>query len=328
MKLYLAPMEGVTDFIMRDLLTQSGDIDKCFTEFLRVTNRLHPHSVFYKNCPELKMGSRTRTGTPVILQLLGGQAEPLAENAARAAELGALGIDLNFGCPAKTVNRHDGGAVLLQYPQRLYDIVKNVRKAVPAMIPVSAKIRLGFQDTTLAIENTQALSEAGASAVTVHCRTKIQGYRPPAHWEWIPKLSETLSIPVIANGDIASLNDFNKCREMTHSQHFMIGRGAISNPLLFRQIRNSIINQTPSPEPSAWLHTKAMLPAFFNACALSINIHFAAARTKQWLRVLAPTNPEAKEIFDRLKSLKGREFQASMEGLSQEFSARSSQPYE
>lgn len=326
MKLYLAPMEGVTDFVMRDLLTQSGAIDQCFTEFLRVTHQLHPHSVFYKNCPELKMGSRTRAGTPVFLQLLGGQAEPLAENAARAAELGALGIDLNFGCPAKTVNRHDGGAVLLQYPQRLYDIVKKVRAAVPKAIPVSAKMRLGFQDTRLALENAQALGEAGASAITVHCRTKIQGYRPPAHWEWVPKLSETLSIPVVANGDIASLGDFNKCREITSSHHFMIGRGAISNPLLFNQIRNSLQTPGQNTTQSSWTHVQRLLPVFFEACAAMINIHFATARTKQWLRVLAPTDPEAKDIFDRLKALKAKDFQVEIANVSQNLSGLDSQP--
>ncbi|MBL7669747.1 MAG: tRNA-dihydrouridine synthase family protein [Bdellovibrionaceae bacterium] len=338
MKLYLAPMEGVTDFVMRDLLTQSGVIDKCFTEFLRVTQHLHPHSVFYKNCPELKMGSRTRAGTPVFLQLLGGQAQPLAENAARAAELGALGIDLNFGCPAKTVNRHDGGAVLLQYPQRLYDIVKQVRAAVPRKIPVSAKMRLGFQDTSLALENAQALNEAGAASVTVHCRTKIQGYRPPAHWEWIPKLSERLSIPVVANGDIASLEDFNKCREVTSSQHFMIGRGAISNPLLFTQIRNSLQKSELRPgqngkqgseqkaDQSGWQYIKPMIPVFFEACTTTINMHFATARTKQWMRVLAPTDPEAKEIFDRLKALKAQDFQKGIEELSSSFSTNDSRP--
>ena len=112
-RLFLAPMEGVTDWAMRDLLTEVGGIDQCVTEFLRITDTLMPPSVFEKNCPELKTGSRTRSGTPVFIQLLGGQAEPLAMDAARAVDLGALGIDLNFGCPAPTVNRHDGGATLL-----------------------------------------------------------------------------------------------------------------------------------------------------------------------------------------------------------------------
>ena len=94
-KLFLAPMEGVTDWIMRDALTQIGGIDYCVTEFLRVTKVLHPNKIFQRHCPELALGGRTRSGTPVYFQLLGGEAQPLSENAHRAAQLGALGIDLN-----------------------------------------------------------------------------------------------------------------------------------------------------------------------------------------------------------------------------------------
>lgn len=142
--LFLAPMEGVTDWIMRDTLSRLGGLDFCVTEFLRVTKNLHPHKVFLRHCPELLNGSRTSSGTPVFFQILGGEPEPMALNALRAAELGAAGIDLNFGCPAKTVNRHDGGAVLLKSPQRLFTITQRVRELVPKEIPVSVKMRLGF----------------------------------------------------------------------------------------------------------------------------------------------------------------------------------------
>ncbi|MGZ3722706.1 MAG: tRNA-dihydrouridine synthase, partial [Bdellovibrionales bacterium] len=106
-------MEGVLDWTLRELLSSIGGVDRMVTEFVRVTDLLLPEHVFYRYCPELKQGGRTLAGTPVLVQLLGGQTGPLAENAARAVELGAPGIDLNFGCPAKTVNRHDGGATLL-----------------------------------------------------------------------------------------------------------------------------------------------------------------------------------------------------------------------
>ncbi len=190
--LSLAPMEGVMDWVFRDLITSLGGVDQVTTEFMRVTRNLHPNKVFYRYAPELHTGSRTRSGTPLFVQLLGGHPEPMAENALRASELGALGIDLNFGCPAKTVNRHDGGASLLRYPSRLHDITLAVRRAVPAHIPVTAKMRLGFEDTSLCLENATALSEAGASALAVHCRTKIQGYKPPAHWEWIQPIKERI----------------------------------------------------------------------------------------------------------------------------------------
>src|SRR5690606_8342958 len=126
-KLHLAPMEGVVDWVMRDFLTQIGGIDHCVTEFIRIIDQVYPDHVFYKYCPELKTDSKTLAGTPVFVQLLGGQPMPLAENAVKAVSLGAAGIDLNFGCPAKTVNRHDGGATLLQFPNRIYDIIKTVR---------------------------------------------------------------------------------------------------------------------------------------------------------------------------------------------------------
>ncbi len=301
-KLYLAPMEGVVDWVMRDTLTQIGGIDQCVTEFLRVTDKLHPESVFLRNCPELRTASRTRAGTPVFVQLLGGQAEPLALNAQRAVKLGALGVDLNFGCPAKTVNRHDGGATLLKSCDRLFDIVSTVRKAVPSPIPVTAKIRLGFDDPAVCLENAQAIEEAGATWLTIHCRTKVDGYKPPAYWEWLPRLREKVSLKLIANGEIWNTDDFSRCREVSGLEDFMIGRGVMSNPLLFQQIRQSLA-QT-EVEPMSWNYAKDLLPGFFEASTLHINQHFAVSRTKQWLRALSLKNSEAKAIFDEVKVLK------------------------
>ena len=126
MQLMLAPMEGVIDHTMRELLTSLGGIDRCVTEFVRVTERLLPSRVFQRLCPELANGGCTTFGVPVYIQLLGGQAGVLADNAARAAELGAAGIDLNFGCPAKNVNRSDGGSIILREPQRVHAIAAAV----------------------------------------------------------------------------------------------------------------------------------------------------------------------------------------------------------
>lgn len=119
MKVALAPMEGVVDHIVRDLWTWMGGYDFCVTEFIRVTQHVLPSKVFYRDCPELLNGGRTPSGVPVYVQLLGSHPALLGDNASVAESLGALGVDLNFGCPAKTVNRHDGGAVLLKVPQRL-----------------------------------------------------------------------------------------------------------------------------------------------------------------------------------------------------------------
>ena len=295
-------MEGVVDWVMRDTLTQIGGIDQCVTEFLRVTDKLHPESVFYKNCPELKTGSRTRAGTPVFVQLLGGQAEPLAWNAQRAVKLGALGVDLNFGCPAKTVNRHDGGAAILKSCDRVFTIIDTVRKAIPAEVPVTAKIRLGFDDRSACLDIAQAVEEAGATWLTVHCRTKTDGYKPPAYWEWIPQIKERVKTKIIANGEIWNVADFHRCVEVTGCEDYMIGRGVMSNPFIFKQIRQSL--QKESVQEMSWASAKPLLPAFFEASTMHINAYFAVSRTKQWLRALSLKNAEAKAVFDEIKVIK------------------------
>lgn len=306
MKLFLAPMEGVTDFVMRDLLTRLGGIDHCVTEFLRVTDHLYPESVFYENCPELKTSSKTQAGTPVFIQLLGGKPEPLAENAMRAVELGAAGIDLNFGCPAKTVNRHDGGATLLKSSDRIFNIVSTVRKKVPQHIPVTAKIRLGFDDPKVCVENAQAAEAAGAHWLTVHCRTKVDGYKPPAYWEWIPKIKETTKIKIIANGEIWTAQDFQRCKEVTGCEDFMIGRGALRDPFLFLKIRKQEHDKNPS----------VLLPDFFKTCEIYASPEYATARTKQWMNQLRINDEKMQNVFDQVKVLKKPfEFQQKLEQL-------------
>lgn len=310
-KLFLAPMEGVTDWAMRDLLTDVGGIDQCVTEFLRVTDNLHSDEIFYKNCPELLTGSRTRSGTPVFIQLLGGKVEPLVKNAVRAQELGALGIDLNFGCPAKTVNRHDGGATLLKYTDRLYNIVKSVRDAVPKQTPVTAKIRLGFDDPTACLENAKAIEAAGADWLTVHCRTKTDGYKPPAYWEWIAKIKEVSKIKIITNGEIWNLEDYKNCAAIAQTQDYMIGRGALRNPFIFKQIKELHHQQQPT-----YQEIKILLPGFFNSSSNYVSAPFAVARTKGWLKQLAFTAPEFNELFDELKVItKPLEFRDRLESL-------------
>lgn len=299
-ELHLAPMEGVVDFVLRDVLTGIGGIDHCVTEFVRVTDKLHSPPVIERYAPEMKMGWRTRHGTPLFIQFLGGQPVPLAENSAQAAELGALGIDLNFGCPAKTVNRHDGGASLLKTPERIFKIVETVRCAVPSHIPVTAKMRLGFDDPSACFENARAVEAAGAQWLTIHCRTKTDGYKPPAYWEWIPKIKEQTRIPIVANGEIWTVADFWKCFETTGCEKVMIGRGAVAQPFLFREIKKSIAKTEAESKPH-WEKTKMILPQFFEASTQFKSPFFAQARTKQWLKALALQNEEAKPLFEELK---------------------------
>ena len=183
MTILLAPMEGLLDCTLRDALTQVGGVQRCVSEFIRVTDQLLPLRSFTRVAPELLNGGFTPAGVPLRPQLLGSDPACLAENAARLAAISPHGVDLNFGCPAKTVNRHRGGAVLLDEPQLLHAITAAVRRAVPAHLPVSAKMRLGYMDDARAIECAQALAAGGAGEIVVHARTRAQGYRPPAHWE-------------------------------------------------------------------------------------------------------------------------------------------------
>lgn len=173
-------MEGLLDHGLRDILTRTGGVDRCVSEFIRITDQLLPARSFTRVVPELLRGSRTRAGVPVRPQLLGSDPVCVAENAARLAELAPAGIDLNFGCPAKTVNRHRGGAVLLNEPELVHAIVAAVRRAVPADVPVSAKMRLGVDDEARLLDCAHAIDSAGASELAVHARTKAHGYRPPA----------------------------------------------------------------------------------------------------------------------------------------------------
>lgn len=305
-KIHLAPMEGVVDFHMRKLMTEIGGYDQCVTEFLRVTNNVYPDRVFRANCPELLNNSNTDAGVPTFLQLLGGNPEMIAKNAIRAASLGACGIDLNFGCPAKTVNKHDGGASLLQYPHRVYDIISTVREAVPDDIPVSAKIRLGFENKELAFENARAVEEAGAYRLTIHARTKVEGYKPPAHWEWIAKINEQVNLPLIANGEIWTVDDFHRCREVSGVNDVMIGRGAIAQPDLANLIK--LACKAEAGEAMDWPVLLRLIQRFFD---MSINDTkkeiYAVSRLKQWTKQLARNYPEAGTCFTAFRKFRTAE---------------------
>src|SRR5438552_4445369 len=186
--LVLAPMEGVTDAPMRALLSELGGFSFCVAEFLRISRAVPGTRVFSKHVPELMHGCMTPAGLPVQVQLLGGDPDKLAQAALTAVRAGARAVDLNFGCPARTVNFHDGGATLLKYPDRIREIVATVRAAVPADLPVSAKLRLGWDDPEAIHVNAARAAEGGADWITIHGRTKSQGYRPPAYWQPIGEI--------------------------------------------------------------------------------------------------------------------------------------------
>ncbi|WP_375592348.1 tRNA-dihydrouridine synthase [Chitiniphilus eburneus] len=288
-------MEGLLDHILRDMLTRLGGVDICVTEFVRVSGTLLPNRFFQRIAPELLTGSRTPAGVPVRVQLLGSDPGCMAENAAKLAALGPAGIDLNFGCPAKTVNRHRGGAVLLTDPELLHQLVSAVRRAVPAHMLVTAKMRLGYEDKSRKLECAQAIAAGGAQELVVHARTKVEGYRPPAFWEELPAILEALDIPVIANGEVWTPDDFARCRAISGCEDVMLGRGMVADPGLARTVK--------SGERAGWAEVEPLLRPFWDKVQLATLPKYQPGRLKQWLAYLRRLHPEADALFQRIRTV-------------------------
>jgi tRNA-dihydrouridine synthase C len=302
--LVLAPMDGVTDHVYRDLLTslaggESG-ISLCVSEFVRVTRDcVQPH-VLRRHCPELGTGGRTRAGVEVFVQLLGGEPGPMAESAALAASLGARGIDINFGCPAKTVNNHDGGASILRAPCRIESIVGTVRKAVPPAIPVTVKVRLGWDGSDRLAEIARGAEAGGAAWLTVHARTRLQLYKPPVDWVAIGRARAAVRMPVVANGDINTAADLHACAAQSGCHAFMIGRGSMGRPWLFRQLRGL---EPPGPELDPPRFRALVCDYAARLLAAGASERGALGRLKQWLRLGAPAFAEVDALFQVVKAL-------------------------
>ena len=290
-------MEGVVDHLMRDLLTQINDYDLCITEFVRVVNRKVPTHTFYKLCPELQYGGKTASGTPVRVQLLGQDPNWMAENALIAHGLGTQGIDINFGCPAKTVNKNRGGASLLKDPELMYQVISTVKAALAGTgQPLSAKIRLGFDDTSLLDEIIHAVAEAQPDMLTVHARTKKQGYKPPAYWEYIAYIKSKLTIPVVANGEIWRRRDAKKCIVDSNCRDLMVGRGALATPNLANVIK---YNEAPMD----WIQVCQLILRWTELDDGEFKPFYFASRLKQWYRYLKLIYPQASMLFEAIKTL-------------------------
>ncbi len=302
MAILLAPMEGLLDFALRDTLTRVGGIALCVSEFIRVTGTLLPERVFYRVVPELGQGGRTPAGVPVRAQLMGSDPACLAENAARLASLGPAGIDLNFGCPAKVVNRHGGGAALLQDPELLHRIVSEVRRAVPEGMPVSAKMRLGFDDDRSAEDCALAIEAGGADQLVVHARTRAHGYRPPAYWSRIADICQAVRLPVVANGEIWSVEDARRCIAESGCTDLMLGRGMVSDPGLALAI---LADQGLVADAGAtrWDALRPLLWHFWGLVVAHIEPRARAGRLKQWLNYLRRCHPDAEAAYQQLRTV-------------------------
>ena len=300
-------MEGLADCVLRDVLTRIGGFDEAVSEFIRVSSSLLPERTFRRIAPELIHGSRTPAGTPVVVQLLGSDPGWLAENAARLAALSPVGIDLNFGCPAPTVNRHGGGAMLLDDPPLIERIVTAVRAAVPADIPVSAKMRLGVRDTSRAIECAHAIAAAGAARLVVHARTKLDGYAPPAHWHWIALIREAVGhhLSVIANGEVWCVEDYRRIREESGCEDVMIGRGVITDPWLARRIvAEGLGRLDAAPPKDEWQALLPHLAEFWRLVQCRVSPSHSQGRLKLWLNSLRRAYPEAEQLYLAVRPLR------------------------
>ena len=295
MRVILAPMQGVLDPLVRQLLTEVNDYDLCISEFVRVVDQRLPPKVFYRLCPELLQQGYTPSGTPVRVQLLGQHPQWLAENAELAIQLGSHGVDLNCGCPSKTVNGSNGGASLLKQPELIYQATKAIRQAVPPEQVVSVKVRLGWDSTDFAFDIADAVQQGGATEIAIHGRTKADGYRADRiNWQKIGEIRQKLHIPVIANGEIWRWEDGQRCLEMTGCEDLMVGRGALNMPNLSRVLKHN-------DAPLSWAEILPILRKYATLENCHDSGFYHVARIKQWLQYLKYEYEEATALFEVVK---------------------------
>lgn len=227
--LQLAPMEGVGDACFRKAIASIGGFDEAVRDFLRVPINAHVKSLSKVYCPN------ELSPIPLAAQIMGSDATLMAAMAQELVLRGAPRIDINCGCPSNTVTGKGAGSSLLKDPDTLHQIAKSVVNAVS--VPVTLKMRSGYEDTSLFKENLFAVEESGVSYLTLHPRTKVDGYGPPAKWDLIAEAKSFLKIPIVGNGDILTVADALTMLKTTKCDGLMIGRGSVINPFIFHQIR-------------------------------------------------------------------------------------------
>src|SRR5213079_1247398 len=229
--LVLSPMAGVTDISFRRLLKQRGGIGLTVSEFISVEG-------LTRNNPKSKRQMRFyENERPFAVQIFGGQPERMRMAAEMAEEVGADILDVNCGCPAPKVVKHGGGSGLVRDLPRLETILKEIKKAIT--IPLTIKIRAGYSDSTInAIETAKLAETCGVEHIALHGRTKEQGYRGAANWDLVKQIKEVVRVPVSGSGDVTTIQQALERFRETGCDGVLIGRGAMANPWLFRQIED------------------------------------------------------------------------------------------
>src|SRR6185503_1084137 len=231
--LILSPMAGVTDISFRRLVKSRGGVGLTVSEFISVEG-------LTRNNPKSKRQMRFyENERPFAVQIFGGQPERMRMAAEMAEEMGADMLDVNCGCPAPKVVKHGGGSGLLRDHPRLETILTEIKKAIS--IPMTVKIRAGFYDHTInAVETAKLAEGCGAEHIALHGRTKEQGYRGLANWDLVKQIKEVVKVPVSGSGDVTTIQQaFDRFRE-TGCDGVLIGRGAMANPWIFRQIEDAM----------------------------------------------------------------------------------------
>ena len=238
-----SPLAGVSDQIFRKFVRRWSPKALLFTEMVNAKSLELGHG-------EEKVIELSEESGPIGVQLFDHRPESMIDAALRAEELGAFLIDINMGCPVRKIAKRGGGSALLKDPELAQAIVKKVSKAIS--IPLTVKIRLGWCETTSnPIPFALGLQEAGAQLITVHGRTRSQGFSGIADWESIAKIKNSLDIPIIANGDIKDSKDAIKCLEITNADGVMIGRASMGAPWLVGQIDEELKNKKTFRSPDA-----------------------------------------------------------------------------
>lgn len=237
-----SPLSGVTDLVFRRLVRRYAPSSMMYTEMVNATG-LH----YVKQLP--KIMEIDPSERPISIQLFDCRPDFLAEAAQMAVAEGADTIDINMGCPVNKITKNGGGSSLLRQPEVAEAIVRSVVKAVP--VPVTVKTRIGWSDKEInAVEFTQRMQDAGAQMLTLHGRTRAQGYNGPARWEWIAQVKQVLSIPVIANGDIFSVEAAVRCLEQTGADGVMCSRGTLGYPFLVGEVDHFLKTGELLPAPT------------------------------------------------------------------------------
>jgi len=239
-----SPMVGCTDLAYR-LISRRRGMAFCFVEMISATGLMHASNKTFelmKTVPEDR---------PLGGQLIGCDPDVMAAAAEKMEAQGYDLLDLNLGCPVRKVTSQGAGSALLKDPKKTEEVFKRVVKAVKK-IPVTVKMRKGYDDESgqEAVEIAKIAEGSGLSAVTVHGRTRAQGYTGVADWEAIGKVKRAVKIPVIGNGDVISAADARRMREVSGCDGVMIGRGGLGNPWLFRQIHAALFENRDLPSPT------------------------------------------------------------------------------